>query len=270
MAKGDDSRARNAIDYRGDQARNTLNNTLNDVVSPQAHGMWERFNRSADAAEKDYGGLQQNFQSLYNAPLETPGYTPEGLAAIRSRSVAPTRGIYQRSLDELDRHKNLAGGYMPNYAAGRAKMARESSQAISDINTNVNASIAELEHGDLESRRNRQLQSKLSGASGGASLYGTTPGSASMFANQAAGARGDLLNWNQLKNQLELGTMNATTQAGQLPGRFESFTGAAMPWISLGTNMLGGGLGSFGGGGSAGQVKPGANFNWGGWDYNRG
>ncbi len=73
----------------------------------------------------------------------TGGYTPQGIADIRARDISPTRSIYANAQQNVERAKALGGGYSPNYNAVQAKMARDESTQIGDINTNANAGIAQ-------------------------------------------------------------------------------------------------------------------------------
>lgn len=65
-------------------------------------------------------------------------------ADLRARAISPIRSIYANAKRNLDRQKNLQGGYSPNYAAASAKMAREQSSLIGDAATDANARIAEM------------------------------------------------------------------------------------------------------------------------------
>lgn len=75
---------------------------------------------------------------------DTGGYSDSDVSNLRARAVAPIRSIYASAQRDLDRKRNLAGGYSPNYNAATAKMARESSNLISGASTNANAAIAEM------------------------------------------------------------------------------------------------------------------------------
>lgn len=144
----------------------------------------------------------------------TGGYTPAQISDIRARAVSPIRASYANALADIGRQRALQGGYSPNYTAARTKMARDESQALSDANTNVNATLAqniaqnrintapsfasaaEAESalrnqiaaenaGILNTGQEFNLQYPLSIAQGMTSLYGTTPALSSTFGNQA-------------------------------------------------------------------------------------
>lgn len=187
----------------------------------------------AGGAISDYGDIRNQYQQFAN----TGGYSPEDLANIRARSVSPIRSVYSSARRDIDRQRALQGGYSPNRTAALAKMAREQSYATSDASTNVEAAIAQMVQ-----------QGKLAGLGGMAGLYGTTPGLANMFGNQALQSQG-------MQNQMGLGMMGAQQQARQLPTGFQSFMdnlskGAAMaaPFINPTTGLFTNPFGKPGGG----------------------
>lgn len=75
---------------------------------------------------------------------KTGGFTPQGIEDIRARDIAPTRAIYENAQNDLIRQKELQGGYFPGYATAQARLARQMSNQIGDINTNANAGIAQM------------------------------------------------------------------------------------------------------------------------------
>jgi hypothetical protein len=275
MAKGDDARARNQINYQGGLAQNTLSN-LGGHLWPTTQGLFNRYNVASDMAGADYadiynrttggygeimprirggmedlmGGLKGDYGKLMGMGenlATTGGITPGEEAAMRARAVSPTRGIYAKGLSELNRAKNLQGGYMPNYAAGRLRMSRDLNQAISDVNVNTEAALAELrQKGRLQGTEalnrlfgtGRGLMTDLYGKGMGlesdlfgntmrglTGLYGTSPGMAEMFGKQALQSQGDLLQQQALQNQLGLGIMGRQIEAGGMPGRWEHTMG---------------------------------------------
>lgn len=74
----------------------------------------------------------------------TGGFSEGDVSDIRARGISPIRSIYDSAERGLSRQKALSGGYSPNYGAASAKMARESSNLISQKTTDVNAGIAEM------------------------------------------------------------------------------------------------------------------------------
>lgn len=75
---------------------------------------------------------------------KTGGYSDADVGNLRERSLSPIRSIYDSANRNLNRQKNIQGGYAPNMGAATAKMARDMSSAIGDRTTNVNAGIAEM------------------------------------------------------------------------------------------------------------------------------
>jgi hypothetical protein len=151
---------------------------------------------------------------------ETGGYSPEDIQNIRARAVSPIRSVYSSAKREIDRQRSLQGGYSPNRTAALAKMAREQGYVTSDASTNVESAIAQMIN-----------EGKRFGLSGGASLYGTTPGLASTFGSQA-------LQGQQLQNQAANMFLNQRLASQQLPGPYEttvgrvgSAGGAIFPWL---------------------------------------
>src|SRR5262245_40178395 len=95
---------------------------------------------------------------------DTGGYSDQDKQDLRARAISPTRGIYARAQQELNRSRSLGGG-SPNYAAAAARMARQGAQTIGDMNVNVNAQLAQ----DI-------AQNRLQGAQGLVSAGGTGQG----------------------------------------------------------------------------------------------
>lgn len=85
------------------------------------------------------GGSIRNLEEL----SLTGGYSPDDIANLRERGISPIRAVYANAQRNLERQKNIAGGYAPNLGAVSAKMAREMSDLISDKTGKVNADIAE-------------------------------------------------------------------------------------------------------------------------------
>lgn len=91
----------------------------------------------------DYGGgLLSPALGGYRNFAESGGFSPQDITNIRARSNAPIRAMYQQGMDEIDRSKNLSGGYAPNFAPAMAKMQREQSYRIGDQSLNTEAELA--------------------------------------------------------------------------------------------------------------------------------
>jgi len=170
----------------------------------------------AGQAITDYGEMLDRYRKF----ADTGGYSPEDIGAIRSRALSPVRAAYSDINRDIDRSRSLQGDYAPGYAATKAKVGREQAYTTADATTNVEAALAQMKQ-----------QGKLAGMGGMASLYGTTPGQASMFGKQA-------LQSQALQNQMGLGMMSARNQSLQQPGMFDTITsglgkvgGMIYPWL---------------------------------------
>jgi hypothetical protein len=186
MAKGDTAIAGQEADYQ----KKRYEGQINPIISSATNA----YKSAIPQAQQDYGNIMGRYQNF----ADTGGFSPEELAGIRARSMSPIRAAYSQAEQGVSRQRALQGGYSPNATATMAKMAREQGQLGSDTAQNTETNIAELIR-----------QAKLGGLSGMASLYGTTPGMASMFGNQvlnATGQSGDFGN-NMVKNRIGISQM---------------------------------------------------------------
>lgn len=235
MAKGDDKRARNQIDYQSGQTQGRLNNIW-DTLGPANSFFWNNYVNAANSAMPDYQNLQNEFQSLkpgYQEFAKTGGFSPTDINSIREHAISPTKAVYANAMRDVDRAKSLQGGYAPNYIAARSKINRDLSQSLSDASTNAEASIAQM-----------RQQGRLAGMEGGsnlarsmAGLYGTAPGMASMFGNQALASQGNLLDLGRMQSGFGLGTIGAQIDAGRLPGTYDSTMGRIKDIANLGAGL---------------------------------
>lgn len=171
----------------------------------------------AGQAIKNYGEILNRYREF----ADTGGYSPEGRDAIRSRALSPVRAVYSDVNRDIDRSRSLTGDYAPGYAATKAKVGREQAYATADATTNVEGMLQQMIQ-----------QGRLAGIGGMTSAYGTTPGQASMFGQQA-------LQSQALQNQMGMGMMTARNQSLQQPGMFDTITsgaskvgGAILPFLS--------------------------------------
>jgi hypothetical protein len=120
----------------GDFVRNALQNpvTSTNVGTTNVTPQTANYSQSPDVTAS-LAGLKDL--------SATGGYTPQGIADIRARDIAPTRGIYAQGQQELQRNRALSGGYSPNFDATQASMARDESNQIAGIDTAANAGIAQ-------------------------------------------------------------------------------------------------------------------------------
>jgi hypothetical protein len=187
-----------------------------------------------------YGGYQEF--------AKTGGYSPEDIANMRARAAGGVRSAYAGAQREVGRQRALQGGYSPNATAVQAKMAREQGQLTSDAMQNTEAGLAQARNqgrlaglSGMFGVESLQNQNKLAALSGMSSLYGTSPGMAGTFGNQALEAA-------KIHGGLGQSQYGHDIEAQKAPGAYEQGmnkvndvmdiinTGAATvsPWISPG------------------------------------
>jgi hypothetical protein len=207
MAKGDDSRSRNQVEYQTNLAQNNLNNLRTDTLIPQNQSMWNNYTAANQQNQQERGDVNARFTDFAN----TGGYSPMDISNIRSRAISPIRGIYAGANREVDRQRSLQGGYSPGYGVLKSRMAREQSSALSDASTNVEGMIAQLRNAG-----------KQYGTTGLFNTYTSTPGLTNMFGNQALESTGQRLQGEQLQGNIGEMAIRGQLGASQLPGKFDS------------------------------------------------
>lgn len=178
----------------------------------------------------------------------TGGLGAEEQQNLRARGISPIRAMYATAQRDMDRKRNLGGGYSANYGAVTSRMARDQSSLVSDKMQDVNAGIAEMvQKGRLsaapqyagasqqeselahqvelanqgaknESRKfnatnllNRNFQRRgdqLGAAQGMTNLYGTTPALVNTYGNQAMDQAQFAQNTAQQKRQNSMNMFN--------------------------------------------------------------
>ena len=204
MPKGDAQRTQNQLDYQKNRSEDQMNQRWIETGN-LAGDTSANYNRAAQQGFADQANLMGQYQNIAN----TGGYTPEGIAAMRSRANAPITALYANANRDVDRSRALTGGGA-NYAATKAKMAREMSMGLGENANNTEANLAQM-----------QQQGQLQGLSGMAGVYGMAPGAANMYGQQnlqAQGLRNDLMNQ---QNQFGLGLVGAQMNKGQMPGNYD-------------------------------------------------
>ena len=142
--------------------RVTAERANTERASTRALGPLERVTAS------DPYNSYKGFQEFSN----TGGYTPQNLADMRARGVAPLRAAYANAARNVGQQRSLQGGYSPNAIAAQIKMAREQGQGMADAAQNVEAGIAQgVQQGRLsglqgmgnieQARQNAQMQADL-------------------------------------------------------------------------------------------------------------
>jgi hypothetical protein len=169
-------------------------------VSNPLTDQYKVYNTGVQQQAGDYSNIMDEYKKLLDLS-KTGGYSDTDIANIRERSISPIRSVYAGANRDVDRQRALQGGYSPNYAAVKAKMAREQSDVIGNQTTNINADLAQ-----------RIAQNKLSSIpqaiSGMTSLYGTTPALSSLYGNQALQGAQLQEQIKQRKSQQGLGTIS--------------------------------------------------------------
>lgn len=200
-------------------------------------------------ARGQWGGFLGSASNMAN----TGGLSEGDKANLRSRAISPIRAVYANSLRNVDRQRSLQGGYSPGYTTAMGRFNREMGQGVSDATTNAEAAIAEMVQkgklGGLSAWGSglSGMTSGLGGLLGGmgntvggmAGLYSATPGMATTFGNQALAANAQNLDASKIQAQLGLGLINQQTEAGKLPGKFQSAMGNVGSALQVGGSIAG-------------------------------
>lgn len=210
----------------------------------------------------------------YGSFADTGGFSPQDIANIRARSIAPIRSMADRNEQEIQRQAAIRGtAYSPNTAAAIAKTARDADYAAGDTATNAEAAIAQLvQQGKLyglgglsstgltdqsNTTANRGLDlnainsatgNQLGALAGKTSAYGATPGLANTFGNQVLQSGQQGIQIGGLQNALAQMIINGQLGKASVPGDFQS----AMGNIGSVGSLIGNGLGAFASGVSGG------------------
>lgn len=230
MAKGDDQRSRNQINAQGGLAQNNLNNLRNDTLIPQNQRAWTDYLTASEGNKADYANMMQSYnnylaQNPYDSFIKNGGIGPEEAASIRARAISPTRAIYANAQDQVKRNLRLNPNSAVNSNAAMSRLARESSSAISDADTNAEAQLAGLRQSGREFGTSGEVGRQLNARQGMTSLYGTTPAQAAMFGNQVLQTTGQRLQGEGLQNELSNNIMRNQIDASRLPGKYDSTMG---------------------------------------------
>ncbi len=224
MAKGDAERAQTKIDEQGGLAQNHLNNMRDQMIVPQAQTAQNNASLANDQAFQDYGRIMGGYQDF----AKTGGFNPSDLGAIRSRSLAPLRGMYADANRDVDRKVALQGGYSPGYGTLKSRLARDMSSGMSDAALNTEGAIAQMVN-----------QGKQFGMAGQSNMYSATPGMANMFNNQQNQTMNNWLQTQGLQNQLGLGLIGAQIQKGQLQGKNSQAFDNVKKGVQFGSDIIG-------------------------------
>lgn len=202
MAKGDDSRTRNATDENQSRGESLYGNT-NSFLGAQAQQFQGDYGR---ALESD-SGMRNSAMSGYQDFANTGGFSPTSLAAIRSRAVSPIRASYANAQRNVGLNRTR-GGTSAGANTLMGRMAREQGQASADATTNAEAGIGQMVQ-----------QGRLAGNQGMANLYGTTPGQTGLFSRNVLENAHQGLQLNSMENQRMQGLLDTRLGLTRAPGK---------------------------------------------------
>lgn len=147
------------------------------------------------------GGAPNYIAAASKAQREMPGQMADALTGVNAQLA---QDIRQGRLAGLSGMAGVGGtmGGLSSQEAGRMLQAAMANQ-------NADLQAQQLSEQSLQAMRGLQLE----GLRGQTSLYGTTPGMASMFGNQALDAYRNRINLEQLRNTTGLGLLDAQIRA---------------------------------------------------------
>jgi hypothetical protein len=276
------------------------------MIVPTTQSMYNNYQNASGQQMQDYRDLMdqfKNYQSTAPGPvsaervdynrtpemeeafggyrnfMNTGGFSAQDIADMRARGVSPIRSTYANMQNELERQKNLQGGYSPNMAAAMTRMRGSTSQQMADQVQNINAYLTEQIQkgkmfgtsgmGDLSTRDTEfsqraklanqaaSLQAaginashpdpRLQALMGASSLYSATPGLMGTTGNQLLGSTQNWLNANQQGMGIGQMGINGALAASQVPSNYEVGMGRVGQGIGMASNIAGAYMGLPGG-----------------------
>ena len=209
MGSGNKKATQNKQDYNQARGENLYKNSQ-DFLGAQANQFQGDYGRALESDASMRGAAFSGFQDFAN----TGGFSPQDLASMRARAIAPTRAVYANAQRDIGRRQAMGGTSAGNRTL-MARMAREQGQGMSDASTNAEAGIAQL-----------RQQGRLAGLSGISQLYGTTPGQTAMAGRQVLQNSQQGIDVLQGENQRMQGIQNA--QVANKGG------GSGVDWLGIG------------------------------------
>jgi hypothetical protein len=180
------------------------------------------------------GGAPNYIAAASKAQREMPGQMADAMTGVNAELANSIRQGKLAGLSGMAGVGSTMGG-MAGQDAGRSLQAAMSNQ-------NADLQAQQLSEQSLQSLRQNQLE----GLRGQTSLYGTTPGMASMFGNQALSAYQNRIQLEQMRNNLGLGLLDTQVRAfGQQQ--------PTEPWWKQALNAAGSVIPYLGGGGNKPQ-----------------
>jgi hypothetical protein len=147
------------------------------------------------------GGAPNYIAAASRAQRQLPGQMADAMTGVNAELANSIRQGRLAGLSGMAGIGSTMGG-LSSQEAGRMLQASMSNQ-------NADLQAQQLSEQSLQAMRQHQL----AGLSGQTSLYGTTPGMASTFGNQALQAYQNRIQLEGMRNNLGLGLINAQTQA---------------------------------------------------------
>lgn len=204
MAKGDEMRTRNLLNYNQSRGEQLFNNAMN-FVGAQGQQFQNDYGAGRVSDERMRGSAESGYQNFIN----TGGFTPRDIASMRARAISPIRATYDAANRNINRHYAM-GGTNAGANVLRARMAREQGQSASDAVTGVESNIAQM-----------MAQNRLSGLGGMTQLYGTTPGQTSLFSRNVLENTQQGLGLVENENNRMQGLLSTQLGLGNVPGTGE-------------------------------------------------
>ncbi len=132
-----------AGDY--DEIKGMFRNIYNDSDPNSDRSLSSKFKPYIPSLA-DYSQTEDTKRALANLQelTQSGGLSAGDQQNLRARGISPIRSMYATAQRDLNRQRNLSGGYSPNYGAVTAKMTRDMSSMIADQTDKVNAQIAEM------------------------------------------------------------------------------------------------------------------------------
>ena len=204
MAKYDDARARNELDYNKSRGE-TLYGQNKAGLDAQGNAFGNYMNQATQNDEAMRGAAFSGYQNFAN----TGGFSPMDKSNMRARGNSPIRAAYSNAERNIERNRAM-GGTSAGSNALMSRMAREQGQSASDATTNTEAGIAQMVQ-----------QGKLAGLGGITNLYGTAPGASSLWSRNVLQNTDQQLQLQKLENERMQGILGSRLDLTKAPGNFD-------------------------------------------------
>jgi hypothetical protein len=239
------------IDYYTQHIQEKPGANPNEQAGSAAYwqGRMPEWFQNSGGGDPFYSSMNQALGGYGNF-AETGGFSPQDIQNLQHRMIAPIRAIYSQANADVDRQRRQQHGYSPNYTAAKAKMAREQAYATSDATTNAEAQIAQMIQsgklaglGGLGQVGTAGRGQNLQGLNAQTNLFGTNPGLAQTFGNQALASMGQDIDLQKLQQALSQQQFANTLAMTQVPSNFQQalgYTGDVLGLIGQGADAASG------------------------------